>query len=174
LDLDITNSILNHILGNFGITSKKRTSIKDPLYDLSISLILADDDGKEQNIKSYGAQVFVEGERFRAIYFELSSNEHALIAKLDDCPAYACYLATDEVTGDPYDGILAISNDDVKWIGCDVVMQANFLAGMERLNYIFQGWQPLSERKDLIEMFRSYVDYVDSKIDLSGTKDSAA
>lgn len=174
MTLPITNSILNHIFDNLGITSIKKGSIKDSFFMLDLDCVLMDEDAGEHKIASYGGQVFVEGERFRSIYFEISSNEHILIAKLDDCPAYACYLCADERTGEPRDGLIVAYMDSVNRIECDVAMQANFLSGIERLTYILTPWQKLSEHKDLVDIFRSYIEFVDSKYNHTALKNSAA
>jgi hypothetical protein len=158
----ITIAIVKHILDNFGITAKRGGSINDSSFLIQEDLILLDEDEKEQKVLCYGAEVPVEGDGFRVIYFKLSSDEHVLITKLEECPTYACYLLEGKEQEDA-SGLVALLSDSGKWVECDVAMQANFLSGIERLNYIDVPWSKISESKDMIDSFKSYLEYLDSK-----------
>lgn len=158
----ITIAIAKHILDNFGITAQKNGSIQKFSFSIKEDLILLDEEEKEQKIPCYGAETLVEGERFRVIYFKLSSNEHVLLSKLDECPTYAFYFLSDDDSKDS-ESLIALLSESNRWIECDVVMQANLLSGMERLNYVDVSWNKLSESKDIIDSFKSYLEYLDSK-----------
>lgn len=159
----LADCIVNHIFDNFGITLKTTFSIKNNYFLLNEKITFMNELGDEQIANLWGTQVSIDKSNFRIMVADFSNSdfEHALIIKLDGCPTYACYLAIDEVTGDPSDGLISFSLQKNNWLKANASIQGTFLSGMESLKDITGSWEQILKYDDLIEELKSFIEYHD-------------
>lgn len=165
----LTNYIISHIFDNLGLTMDKKISVKDNRFKLEETIEFVDNLGRDDIAFFYGAEVDIDGAKFRVLTVNLSTSteghnyhqdqEFSIVIKLDNCPAYACSLGIDTTTGEPYDGIVCFSLNPNVWLKANIAMQGTFLSGMENLKDIAGSWQKLGKHNDLVEELKSFLVY---------------
>lgn len=159
---NITHSIVLHIFDNFGITSDRYGSVKRDMFRLEKNVVISED-GIDNIVHCFGCKLSLEGSFFKVVYFGISDLEHVLIVSLDGCPSYLCHLEMGGSDNSVLDGKINFFDGDVdSWENCDVVMQANFLAGIERLSYSFGHWKSLGDYDNFIDLFKKYINHIES------------
>lgn len=158
---NLTDCIINHVFDNLGLTLQTKVSLKNDKFLINDEIEFIDEDGNDAAAKIWGCQVKIDSANFRLLVVDFLNNslEHALIIKLDDCPAYACYLAIDEATGDGHSGLICFSLSANAWLRANIAIQGTFLSGMENLKDITGNWDRLLKYEDLLQELKSFIEY---------------
>lgn len=156
----LTNEILFHIYSNIGLVVPTKISLQSNEYLLPQSLEL--EGGGKLNL--WGSEVSINSSKLELLLAELTEDdrekEYVLVVKLEDCPAYGCYLLLESTVVDknvPRHGKIFFSLEKTHWLPTSIYLQASFLAGMEQLKEVPSFWDKLNSETSLVSEMKSLI-----------------
>ncbi len=163
---NLTNEILLHIFSNLGIVTPTKVTLQSNLFSLDDTIGLEIEDG-EKRLKLWGAEVDVNSKKLKMLLTELTDRkdekEYALVVKLDDCPAYGCYICLESTVIDknvPRHGLIFFSLEPGAWLATNIYLQASFLTGMEQLKDVLSTWTKTTEHEDMITEMKALIETI--------------
>jgi hypothetical protein len=173
MDKNLLKAIIHHVMANFGavpsdfVDTKKSGSLFDPVYVLPKKFCFEVEDCHLE-YKIWGCQLLSLQNEVRALLISLDGfyegeRDYVLVVQSVGAPAYGLYLCYDSTAGiaREHDLMLAVSIDGKSWMECTTFLQATFLAAMEQIKDLGNGWQRCSNYEELYASLLSFIKYHD-------------
>lgn len=169
MNFKLMEEIIKHVYSNLGIIDptsinmvnwNKSNSILSNDFKLIEKYSLLFDDGTSEDKNIWGCEFSNTENKLTLLVTDCSTSsikEYALLIKLDDSPAYGCYLIYD----DNHCPMIAFNITDNKWYACSTYLQSNFLSGMEQIRELNLVPKKTKATEDLINLFKSFLSFYD-------------